>query len=138
MTLKYLLDTNIISEPLRPTPNAQILKRLQRHQNEIATASIVWHELWFGCYRLLASAKRKAIEKYMTEVVAPSIPILPYDETAALWHAAERARLTRLGKTPSFADGQIIAIAKTNDLTLVTLNVRDYAAFQDVQLEDWR
>ena len=33
MTLKYLLDTNIVSEPLRPTPNEKILKQLQLHQD---------------------------------------------------------------------------------------------------------
>jgi tRNA(fMet)-specific endonuclease VapC len=39
------------------------------------------------------------------EVVAPTMPILPYDEQAAEWHAAERARLAGIGKTPPFADG---------------------------------
>jgi predicted nucleic acid-binding protein len=41
---------------------------------------------------------------------------------AAEWHAAERARLAALGKTPPFVDGQITAIAYANSLTLVTLN----------------
>ena len=138
MTLKYLLDTNIISEPLRPTPNPKIIKQLQRHQTELAIATVVWHELWFGCLRLPPSGRRTEIENYLMTVVAPSMPILPYDEPAALWHAAERARLTRLGKTPSFADGQIAAITKVNDLTLISLNVRDYAAFKDVSSEDWQ
>lgn len=136
--LKYLLDTNIVSEPLRPSPNQKILERLQLHQAEIAVAAIVWHELLFGCYRLPPSAKRTAIETYLNQVIAPTIPILPYDQRAAEWHATARARLTRVGKTPPFADGQIIAIAKTNDLILITLNLADYAAFQDVQIEDWR
>ena len=58
MSLKYLLDTNVVSEPLRPVTNQKILDRLQQHQNEIAIASVVWHELLFGCYRLPPSAKR--------------------------------------------------------------------------------
>ncbi len=138
MSLVYLLDTNILSEPLRPRPNSQILKRLERHQSEIAIASIVWHELWFGCYRLPPSAKRTAIENYLTQVVTPSIPILPYDQAAAEWHATERARLTREGKTPPFADGQIIAIAHVNDLTLITLNRAGYVGFKDVPIDDWQ
>jgi tRNA(fMet)-specific endonuclease VapC len=99
---------------------------------------IVWHELLFGCYRLPASAKRTAIENYLFQVIAPSIVILPYDESAAEWHAAERARLVAVGQTPSFADGQIAAIAKTNELTLVTLNLSDYAGFADLKVEDWQ
>ena len=138
MSLRYLLDTNILSEPLRPRPNPRILDRLRRNQEELATAAIVWHELLFGCYRLPTSAKRAAVEDYLFQVVAPSIPILPYDEGAADWHAAERARLVSTGKTPSFADGQIAASARVNDLILVTLNTADYAGFQELTIEDWR
>ncbi len=138
MSATYLLDTNILSEPLRPVPHLKILARLKEHQNNLATATIVWHELLFGCYRLPASNRRTAIENYLLQVVAPSIAILPYDEAAAEWHALERARLTAAGKTPSFADGQIAAIAKTNELILVTLNVTDYRAFEGLKVEDWR
>lgn len=138
MSAKYLLDTNVLSEPLRPAPDPKILERLHTHQAQLATASIVWHELLFGCYRLPVSAKRAAIENYLLQVVAPSVEILPYDESAAEWHAVERARLTHTGKTPSFADSQIAAIAKTNDLILVTLNTPDYSDFQGLDIEDWR
>ena len=138
MSVRYLLDTNVLSEPLRPVPHPKVIDRLRRHQDELATASIVWHELWFGCQRLPDSAKRQAIEDYLTHVIAPSLPILPYDERAAEWHAAERARLTQAGQTPSFADGQIAAIARTQELILVTFNRADYAGFQDLTIEDWR
>ncbi len=135
--MKYLLDTNIVSEPLRPAPNPKVMARLKRHSGELAIASLVWHELWFGCQRLPASTKRTVIEKYLNEVVAVSIAILPYDQAAAEWHAAERARLTAIGKTPPFVDGQIMAIAQTNGLILVTLNSTDYTAFVSVKVEDW-
>jgi tRNA(fMet)-specific endonuclease VapC len=137
VSVKYLLDTNIVSEPLRPTPNAKVLARLKRHQDELAIASIVWHELWFGCQRLPVSAKRTAIERYLNEVIVVSMLILPYDQAAAEWHAGERARLTALGKTPPFADGQIMAIAHANRLILVTLNPSDYTAFSEAKVEDW-
>ena len=136
MSAKYLLDTNIISEPLRPAPKANVLARLKRHQAELAIASVVWHELWFGCRRLPASAKRIAIERYLNQVVNVSMPILPYDQTAAEWHAAERARLTALGQIPPFVHGQIMAIAHANGLILVTLNPSDYAAFGEVKVAD--
>jgi tRNA(fMet)-specific endonuclease VapC len=137
VSAKYLLDTNIVSEPLRPAPHPKVLARLKRHQDELAIASVVWHELRFGCQRLPASAKRTTIERYLDEVVAVSMPIIPYDQAAAEWHAAERARLTQLGKTPPFADGQIGAIAQVHGMILVTLNPKDYAAFAAVKVEDW-
>ena len=137
MSLTYLLDTNIVSEPLRPTPNPAVLNRLEQRQGTLAIPSVVWHELLFGCYRLPRSRKRRAIETYLHEVVALALPILSYDERAAAWHATERARLTGAGKTPSFADGQIAAIAVANELILVTANLSDFANFRDVQIENW-
>ena len=137
MTLKYLLDTNIISEPLRPAPYPSILASIERHQDEIAIAAVVWHELWFGCFRLPASARRTAIETYLTKVVAPAGPILAYDQRAAAWHALERTRLANAGKTPPFVDGQIAATAVVNNLILITLNRNDFVAFQGLQIDDW-
>ncbi len=136
--MRYLLDTNVLSEPLRPEPNDGVLRRLRDLQDEVATASVVWHEMLFGCYRLPPSARRSAIQEYLDEVLWPSIPVLPYDTRAAEWHAAERARLTAAGRTPPFADGQIAAVARTNDLVIVTSNVSDFAHFNDTHVEDWR
>jgi hypothetical protein len=51
------------------------------------------------------------------------VPILPYDDRAAQWHAEERARLYQ--KTPPFIDGQIAAVAVVNELTLITNNLLD-------------
>ena len=138
MTIKYLLDTNVIYEPLRPKPDESVSGKLRRHQNEMGIASIVWHELLNGCYRLPESKRRSAIETYLFEIVGPSIPILPYDERAAHWHALQRARLSSNGKTPPFADGQIAAIAAVDDLILITFNTPDYEHFQGIQVKDWR
>ena len=135
--MKYLLDTNIVSEPLRSAPNPKVMARLKRHSGKLASASLVWHELWSGCQHLPASTKRTVIERYLNEVVAVSMVILPYDQVAAEWHAAERARLSAVGKTPPFVDGQIVAIAQANGLILATLNPKDYAAFAGVKVEDW-
>ena len=115
VTLTYLLDTTIISEPLRPVPNATILAYM-------SATKLFGTSLWFKCSRLPVSARRTAIEIYLTTVVAPAIPILAYAQRAAEWHAIERTRLVGIGKTPLFADGQIAATAVVNDLMLITLN----------------
>lgn len=137
MTLLYLLDTNVVSEPSRPKPNPAVMAKLRFYEKEIATASIVWHELLFGCQRLPESKKRRTIETYLQKVVQPHIPLLPYDEAAAAWHAGERTRLVAAGKTPAFADGQIAAIAYTNNLILVTNNTSDFQNFLNLKLENW-
>ena len=88
------------------------MNKLQKHQDEVATASLVWHELQYGCRRLPASRKRSLIESYLSEVVWHTIAVLPYDAAAADWHAEQRAKLTTAGKSPPFIDGQIAAVAK--------------------------
>lgn len=77
MSWRFLLDTNVLSEPTRPIPNSNVLEMLERHQHEIATATIVFHELLFGCKRLPESRKRRIIESYLNEVVRVQIPMLP-------------------------------------------------------------
>lgn len=135
--MKYLLDTNVLSEAMKTEPNQSVLARLERHRNEIVTASLVWHELKYGCYRLPRSRKRKIVKLFLDKVFGPNMLILPYDERAAEWHAKERARLSLKGRTPSFVDGQIAAIAKVNGLVLVTRNTTDFKSFSELVIENW-
>jgi tRNA(fMet)-specific endonuclease VapC len=134
---RYLLDTNILSEPLRPHPDLSVMRKLELHRHEIATAAVVWHELRFGCCRLPVSRRRWQIEQYLNEVVLPHLPLLPYNQAAADWHAEERARLTGIGLAPPFADGQIAAIAKVHNLIIVTANEADFQHFADITVENW-
>lgn len=138
MSLKYLLDMNVVSEPLRPLPSSSVVRRLRRHEDEIAVPSVVWHELRFGVERLPLSRRRDTIERYLQGVVLTTVPILDYDRPAAEWHARERARLEARGETPPFADGQIAAIARTRGLIVVTFNEDDFRRFQGLRVLNWR
>ncbi len=135
--LRYLLDTNVLSEPLRARPNDNIMKKLAQHDGELCTCAPVWQELRFGADRLKEGRKQQALRDYLDEVVAVYLPILPYDERAAAWHAKERARLAAIGKPPPFVDAMIAAIAATKELVLVTHNVQDVAHLDGVIVEDW-
>lgn len=133
----FLLDSNVLSEPLRPAPSPRLLARLEEHQNRLFTSSTVWHELHFGVERLARGRRRLAIEAYLAELAASELVILPYQADAAQWHAGERARLQREGLTPAFADGQIAAVAHVNGLVLVTANLSDFAHFEGLHLANW-
>lgn len=137
MSSRYLLDTNTISESIRPTPNNNVMQRLQQERNYIATASVVWHELLFGCQRLPLSRKRAQLESYFQDLLRSGLIILPYTQPAAEWHSTERARLTAIGQSPAFIDGMIAATAYHYQLTLVTRNIDDFKGFQSIQLENW-
>jgi tRNA(fMet)-specific endonuclease VapC len=135
--VKYLLDTNVLSEAVKADPDRNVMAMLERHQDEIATASPVWHELMFGCLRLPVSRKREMIKAYLEDVVFRNMDILPYDERAAEWHAEQRAKLSMQGKVPSFVDGQIAAIARVNEMILVTRNTHDFESFEDIRVLNW-
>jgi tRNA(fMet)-specific endonuclease VapC len=136
MSLKYLLDTNIISELMRPVPNPIIIKKIELCKEKIATASTVIHELLYGGFRLPESKKRKAFLDYINYSVL-NLPIFAYESRAAQCHAIERARLSKIGKTLAFADGQIASITSSNDLILVTNNVADFQYFENLEIENW-
>lgn len=136
MSLKFLLDTNIISEPARPIPNANVLHQLDIHKSEVAVSSVVVHELLHGCLRLPESRRREYLRNYIYESVL-NLPVFDYDLKAAQWHAQERVRLSQIGKTPAFVDGQIASIAYSNNLVLVTNNVSDFEFFNGLSIENW-
>lgn len=137
MTLRYLLDTTIVSVPISRTPDPVILARLDASGPECAIAAPVWHELTFGCERLPRGKRRTALDAYLRDVVRGSFPNLPYDEAAATWHGKERARLEALGRPAPFVDGQIAAVAHVHGLVLVTINEKDFAAFEGLSVENW-
>jgi tRNA(fMet)-specific endonuclease VapC len=133
---RFLLDTNVLSEPLKPRPDEKIIAAIEERFDAIATAAPVWHELLFGV-RALRGKRLAMAERFVETVLAPNLPILPYDASAAAWHASERVRLASVGRTPEFVDGQIASIAAANGLVLVTRNLRDYRSFVGLELQDW-
>lgn len=134
---RYLLDTNILSEPVRPRPNPALMRRMDVEEERIATASIVIHEMTYGLEKLPRSRKRRLIEAYLGELLSSSMPVFPYDTKAARWHGRERARLERKGLTPSYRDAEIAAIARVRNLVLVTANVADYERISGLEIENW-
>jgi len=136
MPLRYLLDTNVISETMREVPDAHLLRRVLQVGDAAAIGAPTWHELEFGAARLPEGRRRRTIEALLARMEV-AVQVLPYDRAAAQWHARERARLVRRGKTPPFVDGQLAAIAVTNDLVFVTRNVRDFTEYVGLRVESW-
>lgn len=137
MSLLYLLDTNVVSEATRPSPRDRVVQRINRYEGQIAIASVVWHELRYGLELLPRSHRRSRLEKYLYDDVLAKMEILDYDTAAAEWHARERVRLTVRGQTPTFADGQIAAVAAVRNLTLVTFNTDHFNRFEGLRVESW-
>ena len=132
-----LLATNVLSEPTRPRPDVGVMSRVEASQREVCTAAPILHELRYGLARMPEGARKRDPARYFDQLLGGRLAILPYDREAALWHAGERARLASRGRTPPYADGQIAAIARVNDLTLVTRNTGDFAEFAELRVGSW-
>jgi len=135
--LKYLLDTNILSEPVRQQPNDKVMQRFLEYDGQYVTAAIVWHELQYGCALLPDSKRKSQLQTYLLTLQNSGLIILPYDQVAAEWFATHRALLKKQGKMAAYADGEIAAIAAVNNLTLVTRNTDDFQGYNNLILDNW-
>lgn len=136
MALRYLLDTNVVSELTKPVPNPKVLQALARDEADCAISAPTLEELVFGCRRLPSGARQDWLLRWLNGLPA-QLPVLPFDAVAACWLGAERARLAQLGRPAPRTDGEIAAVAVAHGLTLVTRNLRDFAPFDALTVVDW-
>lgn len=136
MSVRYLLDTNVLSEGARPRPHAGVMSALEANRAVVCTVAVVAHELRYGVARLPAGRRRRQLEAYVDAVLSSSLPVLPYDHQAAVWHADQRAANEVVGQSVGFADGIVAAVAAVNGLTVVTRDHTGFVAF-DVPVISW-
>ena len=134
--MRFLLDTNVVSDALKVRPQPKVLKHLALHEGHLAIASVTWHELRFGIERLPRGRRKSALAEAV-ELWGTTVTILDYDARAAERHACERARLAAAGRTEQLFDGQIAAVAATRTLTLVTANVKHFKVYEGLTVVDW-
>lgn len=135
--MNVLLDTNVLSEPMRQQPDAAVMEQLEEGGHRLYTASVVIHELRYRVHRLPKGRRRARLESYLQAVLASGLAVLAYDTKAALRHGQQRASLEARGLKPTFVDGQIAAIAATQGLVLVIRNINDFQVFDGLQLLNW-
>lgn len=137
MKIVYLLDTNIVSELFRPAPDERVVSAFRTYDGMMAIPAVVWHELLYGLARLPDGQRKRRIRAGIYDVVAPSLPVLPYTETAAALHADIRATAEAAGTPMAYADGMIAATARSNNLLLVTRNTSDFDCVPGLPVENW-
>jgi tRNA(fMet)-specific endonuclease VapC len=89
--MRFLLDSNILSEPVKPQPNANVMAALAEHIGEYCTCVTVWHELIYGIELLDKSKKKDALRAYIESLERGGLRVLPYEAPAARWLAKERS-----------------------------------------------
>jgi predicted nucleic acid-binding protein len=116
-----LVDTNVVSELLRPRPNAGVLQ-WAAEQHELAVSALSVDESIFG---LVRGGNRALLEAY-EEFLRTRSTVLPVTEEIARRAGKLRGDFSLKGITRSQPDMLIAATAQAHGLTLVTRNVRDF------------
>jgi hypothetical protein len=125
-----LLDTNLVSELMRPQPAPRVLEwAASESLSEMAIAAVTVMEIRFGIAVLPQGKRRADLDIKFRQLLAQAFPgrILPFDETAAEACAELRATRQRMGNPITTEDGMIAAIAQAQGATVVT---RDIGGFE--------
>jgi len=126
--IRYLVDTNIISETARPEPDGQVILWLSQ-LSTVTLPAVGLYEIASGIQRLPAGRKREFLEEWLAELLASDCDVLPFDRDAALSCAFLDAEARRLGRSIELRDLLILAIAKSRDLGVATRNVSHFRGF---------
>ena len=131
--MRYLLDTDICIYIAKQRP-ASVQSRLRRLQpGDVGMSVITFLELVYGsCKSQQFEANLKRIEQ-----LRALIPALPLDGDAAIHYGRLRTELGKEGSPIGAYDLLIAAHALSEDLTLVTNNVREFSRVEGLRVENW-
>lgn len=132
MSLRYLLDTNIISDLVR-RPQGQVADRITEvGEASVCTSILVAAELRYGAEK---SGSRQLSERL--NLLLSALEILPLEPPADEHYAQLRHHLARQGTIIGPNDLLIAAHALATDLTLATANTREFERVPSLRVENW-
>lgn len=123
-----VVDTNVLSEPLRPVPDSRVMAWLAVHAGDLALTSVTVGELLYGARRLDAGRRRDGLLAAIDELIrSAGERVLSYNAAAAREFADLRVSREARGLPVSVEDTMIAAICRAGGHELATRNVRDFA-----------
>ena len=136
-----ILDTNVLSEAMKPAPAAAVLAWLAAQTAaSLCTTSITQAEILHGLMLLPAGRRRRALEAAATSMFSEDLAgrILGFGTEAAPPYAEIASKRRRAGHPISHFDAQIAAIARANGAAIATRNVADFADCGVALVDPWR
>lgn len=133
----YLLDTNVVSEVIRSTPDSRVVTFLTEH-DDLWLSSIVIHELQYGVQRMAQGKRRDSLQASLLRFMEDyEDRILPVKRAEAGWAARFRAQAQRSGHALNLGDALIAGTARAHDLALATRNVKDFGGLDIDVVNPW-
>lgn len=130
--LKYMLDTNIVIYVIKRRP-PEALKTFNQYASQLCISSITLAELMHGVEKsTLPEHNLRQVEDFVSR-----LSVLEYGNTAAAHYGEIRASLERKGMIIGVNDLHIAGHARSNGLTLVTNNLKEFDRVEGLRLENW-
>jgi predicted nucleic acid-binding protein len=121
------LDTNIVSETLKPAPDPLVVEWLIAHDAELALPSVALAEIAYGIERVRPQNRAKRLAQGLAAWRDRlKGRIFYFDEAAAMCYGEIMGQATRSGRPMSVPDGMIAATARIHGASLATRNVADF------------
>jgi len=128
-----VVDTNVVSELMRPSPSPVVVSWVRRNDRELYTTSITLAEIRYGIERLTGGHRKQLLRSTADEVFADfEERVLPFDAEAAVAYATIVSDRDRAGLPIDGFDAQIASICRTHRAALATRNSKD---FQDTRID---
>lgn len=132
-----VLDTNVISEPLRPDPDPQVIDFLRRVSARTFLTTVTLTELYYGAWRLDPDKRRAQLLQNIAEVEELyRTRTLTLTAEAAANYGRSVADLQRVGPQIGRADASIAAICVVHGATLATRNTKDFHGYPGLRVID--
>lgn len=138
--MAVLLDTNVVSELLRPSPNPAVERWVAgRPADDLHFSAIGEAELRYGVALLPPGRRRDSLALAIEAILQEDFEgrVLPFDRAAAREYADIAASRRAAGRPGAPADCQIASIARARHLTIATRNVRDFADMVVELVDPW-
>jgi len=133
--MRYLLDTNIISNVTKPTPSGSLIAWMSDQPDEaLFIASLTIAEIWRGILEKPRGKKREVLEAWFAGPEGPQAlffgRVLPFDEDAALIWARLMSEGRSAGRPRSDFDMIVAAVAEANECRIVTDNEKHFPGIE--------
>lgn len=126
--MSLLVDTNVLSEPVKPRPDAQVVAWLRKNEAELYVSTITIGEIRRGIERLPSGKRRTQLRAWLQDLCdCMKGRVLSFNTSTAHVWGQLKAKWDQAGIKVSSLDSQIAATAHRHNLTVVTRNMADFA-----------